>query len=136
MTNSILIGEVIYDVLNTSTEVQNYVGTRYWPIVAPWTKPEDIKYPFVVYTRNSVNSTSLSKDGYYGDSVLFQIDIISSKYDESVYLANIVRGLFDNQHLISHDMDINSIKLVGIKESYSQDSFIQTLSFSCSIENV
>lgn len=136
MTNSILIGEVIYDVLNTSNEVKNYVGTRYWPIVAPWTKPEDIKYPFIVYTRNSVSSTSLSKDGYYGDSVSFQIDIISSKYDESVYLANIVRGLFEGKHIVSHDMDISDIRMISIKESFSQDSFIQTISFSCTIENV
>lgn len=136
MTNSILIGEVIYDVLSTSNEVQNYVGTRYWPIVAPWTKPEDIKYPFIVYTRNSVAATSLSKDGYYSDNVSFQIDVISSKYDESVYLANTVRGLFEDKHIVSHDMDISDIRMISIKESYSQDSFIQTLSFSCTIENV
>lgn len=136
MTNSILIGQVIYEVLNDSADVQGYVESRYWPIVAPWTKPEDVKYPFIVYTRNSVVATSLSKDGYYSDNVSFQIDVISSKYDESVYLANIVRGLFEGKHIVLHDMDISDIRMISIKESFSQDSFIQTISFSCTIENV
>lgn len=136
MTNSILIGEVIYEVINSSADVLEYIDDRLWPVVAPWTKPEDIHYPFVVYTRNNVSAAGLSKDCYSSDSVSFQIDVISSNYTDGLYIANIIRSLFEGKYIESHGMGIDNIQMNGIKESFSSDSFIQTLSFSCDITNL
>ena len=136
MTDSLLINEFIYDRINSSEEVQDYIDGRLWPIVAPWTRPEDVHYPFIVYTRNSVNVSSITKDCYPVDSVQFQIDIISSKYNESVSLANIIRGLFDGRYFETEKMAIGEIKMTAAKESFNDESFIQTLTFTADVMNV
>ena len=50
------------------------------------------KYPFIVYKRNNVIS-STSKDGSYEDTVDIGITIVTMKYAEGIEIANKVREI-------------------------------------------
>lgn len=137
MINTILIGELIYDTLDNSSELSSYVGERIWPLVAPYTKPEDVIYPFIVYSKTNISSYTLDKDGWYNDTVDFQIVVESEKYLESIEIANIIRQLFEEQRVIDEGLNIilDEVKMTNISENFTDDTFIQTLFFRGYVEN-
>ena len=137
MINTILIGELIYDTLDNSSELSSYVGERIWPLVAPYTKPEDVIYPFIVYSKTNISSYTLDKDGWYNDTVDFQIVVESEKYLESIEIANLIRQLFEDQRVIDEGLNIilDEVKMTNISENFTDDTFIQTLYFRGYVEN-
>ena len=137
MINTILIGELIYNTLDNSSELSSYVGERIWPLVAPYTKPEDVIYPFIVYSKTNISSYTLDKDGWYNDTVDFQIVVESEKYLESIEIANLIRQLFEDQRVIDEGLNIilDEVKMTNISENFTDDTFIQTLFFRGYVEN-
>jgi len=137
MINTILIGELIYDTLDNSSELSSYVGERIWPLVAPYTKPEDVIYPFIVFSKTNISSYTLDKDGWYNDTVDFQIVVESEKYLESIEIANLIRQLFEDQRVIDEGLNIilDEVKMTNISENFTDDTFIQTLFFRGYVEN-
>lgn len=129
MVNSILIGKLIYKLLHNDTNITNYVGKQIYPLVAEF----DTKFPFITYTRDSVNSISC-KDGYYEDNVTFSINIVSSNYLESLEIANIVRQIFEKNKIISDDITLFNVTLSSINEEYNNDAYVQTLTFNCTAQ--
>ena len=127
MINSILIGKTIYNLLNNSEELKQYVGNKIYPLVAD----NDVSYPFIVYSRTGVTNT-ICKDGYYEDDVNFSIIVVSNKYIDSLDIANIVRGIFNKQKL---DKNIYNVSLDDIDENFTNDAYIQQLYFSCKVNN-
>lgn len=79
----IKIGETVYNILSTDTDVTAIVGTKIFPLVA------DIgtTFPFIVYKKNSY-VPEYSKDGITKKSAVVEIIIASDKYIESVELAD------------------------------------------------
>lgn len=138
MINTILIGELIYNTLSTSTSISESVSTRIWPLIAPYTKPEDVIYPFIVFSRTNISSKTYTKDGWYGDNVSFQIIVESDKYVQSAQLANSVRSLFEDQEITdtTNNIVLYDIKLTNISENFTEDTFIQTLFFNGNVENI
>lgn len=135
MTDSILIGKIIDNVLRSN--LTSYVSDRIWPLVAPYTKPEDMVCPFIIYTKRIVNARTLSKDGYVQDDVNFQIDVVSATYGPGATLANEVRKLFEDHHFSANNMVVDNIHLINISEDFSlqNSKYIQTLTFECSVNN-
>ena len=129
MVNSILIGKLIYKLLHNDNNITNYVGTQIYPLVAEF----DTKFPFITYTRDSVNSISC-KDGYYEDNVTFSINIVSSNYLESLEIANIVRQIFEKNKIINDDITLFNVTLSSINEEYNNDAYVQTLTFNCTAQ--
>lgn len=148
MTDAILISELIYSVLTSSNDLCEYISDkttknnvvtysnhRVWPLVAPYTKPEDIIYPFVIFTKTNISSVGMSKDGYYSDLVTFQISVESPIYLDTLYIANIIRHLFENQHIVYNTLLLSDIRMTNIVEMFTSETFIQTLTFNCDVEN-
>lgn len=129
MTNSILIGKVIYNTLIEDDVIQSYVGSRVFPLVAE----QSTTFPFIVYYRNGVQNTNYTKDGYSEDSVEFTVIAVSNKYDSSLMIANQIRKVLEKKKITSEDMVITNIRLVDIDESWSDNSYIQTLNFLCTV---
>ena len=92
MTNSLLIGKLIYSKLN-----QELQTTNIYPIVAE----NGTTYPYIVYKRTDLSNTTFSKDGICEDSCGYSITIISDKYAEGVELANEVRRIMEKPKLVS-----------------------------------
>ena len=129
MTNSILIGKDIYEKLMGDATIQSYVEGRIFPLVAE----QSTKFPFIVYWRNEIQNVNYTKDGYNEDLVEFTVVAASDKYNVSLRLANQIRKVLEVRKIASEDMIISNIRLVGIDESWSENTYIQTLNFTCTV---
>ncbi len=130
MVNSLLIGKLIYNNLSDISEVTDRVGGNIYPIVAP----DQTTFPFIVYTRTNAYVNITTKDGYMGDVVTFQISVASDTYIESCEIANEVRNGFENCQISSEDLLLYNIRMTNCSETFSDDTYIQTLYFECTAE--
>lgn len=127
MSNSILIGTIIKEILSKSIELTDYIDDKIFPIVAL----EGTTYPFVTYSRTNVYPNEGTKDGWCGDAVSFEIQVESKDYDESCIIANIIRGLFENCDYSNSNLSIYNTRMTSISEVFGNDNYIQTLDFEC-----
>ena len=126
MTNSLLIGKLIYAKLNQALHTD-----KIFPIVAE----NGTTYPYIVYKRTNLNSSVFSKDGLCEDTCDYSITIVSDKYDEGVELANEVRKTMEKPNLVSNDLAINNNRLISANEVWANDAYLQELNFNCKINN-
>lgn len=129
MTDSIKIGKYIYYALTENTAVGNYVGFKVFPVIAE----EGTNFPFIIYQRNNIFTSEFSKDGYSEDTVEFSIMVASTQYEESCDIANEVRKVLEKKYKVFDNMEINDCRMVGISEIYSENAYVQSLSFQCVI---
>jgi hypothetical protein len=131
MTNSILIGKVIYKLLREDQELQGYIGSRIFPLVAE----NDTIYPFITYSRESIFPSNLTKDGIHEDTCTFSILIVSSEYMETLEIANICRRIFEKRKINSDSMILSNVQMSDISEDYSDNAYTQKLVFTCKVIN-
>ena len=127
MIDSINLGKYIYSTLTSSNDLKAIVGTRIYPLVAD----NDVKFPFIVYKRNSLESNGC-KDGYYKDQAEYEINIITERYAQGIEIANLVRELLERQQAIYNEMEISDTVLMFATEDYN-DGFVQRLQFRMNI---
>lgn len=130
MTNSILIGKIIYSKLSSSETLTQMLGeeNKIFPIIAD----NDARYPFVVYKRLSVSSLQ-SKDGFHEDVVSFEITVVANNYVGSLNIANEIRKILEKKKIESDIMNIYNNKIQNISEDYLGDAYVQKLTFTCNI---
>lgn len=129
MINSIYISKTIYKLLSENEELAKYIDGKIYPLVAE----NSTTFPFIIYYRDSLNCTKLTKDGYNSDNATFIISVVSNKYIESLEIANIVRKIFSKNVISGDDIEISNIEL-EVDEDWN-NAYIQTLTFNCTIEN-
>ena len=130
MNNSLYIGEVVYSLLSTITET----GTRCYPIIAE----NSTSMPFLVYQRDTLIRTSLTKDGYGDDEVQVSVKVIATGYKEALDIAQQVRTKLTLNNYSHTDNNNNvvmrvSSKLIAAYESFEENCYIQTLTFDMSV---
>lgn len=125
--STIKVGKLIYACITQDTNLSKTLGTNVFPLAAP----ADTTFPFVVYTRNNAYSSNHTKDGWLTDDASFQITVVSDKYDQSVDIADAIRGLLENCRLSSNDLSIENIRLTSSNEMFNEDEYIQNLYFEC-----
>lgn len=126
MTNSLLIGKLIYQLLSENLDTE-----KIYPLVAE----NGTTYPYIVYYRTNVSIQGISKDGYCEDTCNYTVATISDKYNESVEIANQIRGILEKKRIVTNDLVIFDNKLVGATERFNKDAYIQELYFECKINN-
>ena len=129
MTNSILIGKVIYSKLISNQLIADIVNDRVFPVIAEQTTT----FPFIIYYRVSISNNLYNKDGSVEDTVVFSITVVSTNYNESAELANEIRKIFDKKQITNDIMRITDSRLIEIDESYEDNSYVQKLTFSCTV---
>lgn len=131
MTNSILLGKAIFKLLSESRELQEVKidPKKIMPLIAD----NDISFPFITYSRDSIYPSSLTKDGIHEDTCTFSIFIVSQKYIESLEIANICRGIFEKRKLESEGLILEYVQLSSVTEEYQDNSYVQNLSFQCKV---
>jgi len=104
-----MIGKVIYGKLSQESTVVAIVGQKIYPDLTP----QDVQYPFCVYTI--VNSTPVDfKDGQSNlEEVQFQIDCYTQSYDTTQELANNVRNSLDRFTGSVNGIDVQTIKYMS-----------------------
>lgn len=125
MTNSLLIGETLTNLLLSDDNLSPLIGNRIYPLVAP----EGTNFPFIIYKRESLRSNGC-KDGYYEDTVQFSITIVCTRYAESVEIAQKVRKTLERSNIA----DMYDVHITSATEEYVEDSYVQTLNFITEIQ--
>lgn len=131
MSDILLIGKCITAALEADINLSAKVGKRIYPIVAP----DNTKFPFIVYTRSNAYSATHSKDGFLGDKASFQIIVASDTYTESVDIANDARKILENHDISEDGLIIDEVHMASAAESFSDDTYIQTLYFECDAQD-
>lgn len=134
MTNAINLSRGLFYIMSNDSNLTNMVDSKYMkPLVADNGTP----YPFIVYTREGVNPTNGTKDGYIGDYVQFRIDIVSDRYTNALDIAQRVRELFERPIVSMPEQHLQLVNctMSGINESWDSDAYIQQLRFTATARN-
>jgi hypothetical protein len=104
-----MIGKVIYGRLSEEPTVIAIVGQKIYPDLTP----QDVQYPFCVYTI--VNSLPVDyKDGQSNlEEVQFQIDCYTQSYDTTQELANNIRNSLDRFVGTINGVEVQTIKYIS-----------------------
>lgn len=129
MKNSLLIGKKIKTILSSNSELNSKVNGQIYPLLAN----QSTKYPFIVYSRDSVTA-DYCKDGNFQDNVGVTIITVSDNYEESVDIANLVRESFELLTFKDDDIYIAESYLVSVTESTQEDAYIQRINFNLNIQ--
>lgn len=130
MVNSIFIGKVIYSELIKNQNLTKFVDNRIFPLIAEQTT----NYPFVIYYRDSIVNKTFTKDGYCQDTVNFSVNCVATDYSEVLEIANEVRKTLEKQKIVNEYMTIFNCRINTIDESFTDNAYVQMLSFTCTVE--
>lgn len=127
MINTLDIGKYIHSVL---TDASSGITCKCNPLVAD----NDTKYPFIVYRRmNLVSSTC--KDGVYEDEVVMEIIVVSNKYSETVEIATKIRKRLERQRVIFDNLEINDGNIIMATEEFTSNAYVQRMQFQFKVKN-
>lgn len=132
MSHAIKIGKLIHSALLSDNDIYSVVNNRVFPLRVD----EGTQYPFIFYTRVNLYPETGDKDGWYDDTVQFQISVESDDYDESCDIADLVRDLFENNVMSNSELQLYNIHVMSVSEEFGNDDYIQTIIFECSCENL
>lgn len=118
MINSLLVGEVIHNILTNDAEVLKYVKSEN---IFPLVSDEGTSFPFIVFGRDGIQVNYQSKDGPLEDYVTIHFYICATEYSESCYIANAVRNALEMKHGRSEDINITQIHLENASEAAEYD---------------
>jgi hypothetical protein len=131
---SILIWEYLRPVLEASSDLTSYVNKdNIFQLAAL----EGTPYPFVILRRDSViPQYSKHLPGLTGviNTISLSVSVWSDNYNESIYIANIVRSLLENYSYENDDIKIYHIELSSVNEYFNNNAFEQRLTFNVTVE--
>lgn len=103
------IGKAVYAILTGDATVSGLVSTRVYPVRAP----QDVSYPYVVYTPTNTTPTD-TKDGVSPlDVIGVQVDVYDDNYDDMVTLAGAIRNALDRYSGTAGGQAVQRIRLVS-----------------------
>ena len=104
-----MIGKLIYNRLTTDANITAYIGTKVYPDITP----QDVQYPFVVYTIT--NSLPVDyKDGQSNlEEINLQIDVYTQSYDDTQEIANLIRNRLDRFVGSAEGVEVQTIKYIS-----------------------
>ena len=114
----------IYQLLSNDSLLTSMVGKKIYPLVAE----ESVTYPFVIFTKESVNG-NYTKDFLQYDTVTISVAIAANNYYETVNIAERVRAILENHR----DSYFLSVLLDNVTEEFLEDAYVQQLQFSAKI---
>ena len=131
MDNSLKIGQYILEVLKDNKELMSLLGeNKIWPIVAR----QDTLLPYITYTRDASNIQYAKITGH-DNSILFTYRVFSEDYDKGLNIVNLLRNILERRTInFPNEIIINDIKVQSVYESFSDDVFCQTITFSAMVE--
>ena len=129
MLDTLEIGKYINNILSSNVDLQN-LGVKVYPLIAD----NDAKFPFIVYRRTGLTSSS-TKDGIYQDTVTIEIKIVTDKYSTGIQIANIVRNLIQVPYARYGAMEIDDVAINFANEEFTENAFIQNMKFILQIQD-
>lgn len=134
MDNTLKIWEYLLPTLTSNEELTNIIPVDH---INPLGQPEETKYPFIIYRRDSLVPTytkHLPGVGGWTNNITISVSIYSDNYNETLYAANIIRNAFEGLSGQNEDIKIHAIELANSYETLSNGVFQQNLSFNITAE--
>lgn len=123
---SLQIGKAIYHILSNDTDIVDRVQNKIYPLIAD----VDTTFPFIVYKRTGITPAT-SKDRFiYDEDVYVEVVVASDSYQESIEIADLVKSALQFKKGLYNDITVKDILLTDADEDYTQDTFIQILTFN------
>lgn len=139
MDNSILAGKHIYRFMVENEELSALVDSdKIYPLrvelrLDPTTgKEQEITFPFIIYSRTSLEP-SYTKNFLTENVLKYTVIVVSDDYDNSLEVANAVRHALEGKAYRDEYMNICPIKLESIYEETMEDTILQRMEFSFSV---
>lgn len=124
--NSILtVNKWINQKLTSDSKLKKLVGNQIFPLVVE----EGGHFPFVVYTRRSVN-IDYCNDGVAGESGNILISVVAKNYIETIDIMQRVREILEP----SCDDYVSRVSVTAMEEGYYNNCFVQTMTFKIDIQ--
>ncbi len=117
------IGNDIRKILMTDADVQQAVGNKIFPIVAP----ENTDGDFILYTREAYGK-EYAKQGLYEDNCQEEILIVSEHYDNSTDIAEKVDKALSGRHTLDCGATI-TMTVATSNESFQDNKYVQRIVF-------
>lgn len=121
---AVKLGKALYIILSGNTVVYNYVGTKIYPLVIP----ENTTLPCIVYERSA--DIEYTKDGAGVSTSGIDVTILSEDYSETIDISQAVYDVLNDYSGVVLGITIINCRCSGIYESYSENAFIQKLTFT------
>lgn len=123
---------------NKSLEVGYAINSLLSPIceVYPIVADKGAKFPFMVYRRTALgeqNTKDLKVLGYL-ETATVEIVIASTKYIDSIQLAQRAKDILERTRGTVEGIKIHNIKVINAIESWANDTYLQTLMTQIEIE--
>lgn len=130
MRNSILFSKIIYKKLKSSESLKQLVNNKIYPLVAE----NSATFPFIVYYKENITSTTDTKDFLIEDDVEFSVIVVSDDYNNSLEIADAARKALEFKSYSDESLSAYSCKMIDYSESYIENAYVQALKFSCTIQ--
>ena len=131
MDNTLLIWKYLKPLLTQNQELTKYINAAYmYPCAAVLT---DTHYPFLIYRRESITpeyTKHIPNASGWVNNISISVTVVSDNYDESAYIANLVRNILENARIRNDEIKIMDIELASSYESYNDDAYQQNLIFN------
>lgn len=114
----------IYQLLISDSGLTELVDDKIYPLVAE----ESVSYPFVIFTKESVNGV-YNKDFLAYDEVTISVVVAANNYFQTVQIAEKIRCILENHR----DSYFINVLLESVTEEFLEDAYIQQLQFSAKI---
>lgn len=125
MINGISINKYIYNKLTACSALTSIVGEQIYPIIVE----ENGKFPFLVFTRRSVN-VNYDNDGRAREHCMVVFSAVAKDYTTTVSILEAVRNLFE----LHGDNDVNYCKVISMEEGYYNNCYVQVLTLDFELE--
>ena len=126
MNNSIItVNQWVFKKLSTDAKLKALVGKQIYPIVVE----ENGKFPFIVFTRRSVN-VSYDNDGVSTESGQVVISVVAKNYKETIAIVQRVREILEP----TIDDYCYRANITSMDEGFYNNCFVQTITFQITVK--
>lgn len=116
--------------MTENADITKAVEKKIYPIA---TKSE-VKFPFIVYERNSV-TPAYDKIGPAATDIYVTIYVLSESYGESESIAEMVIAALDKVQAQYDEYDVENAILTDVSEDYVNQTFVQQIKFKFTIKS-
>ena len=127
------IGDVIGSILSNDTDVTDIVSTRIFPFMAI----EDIPYPYIVYTIESVEPTSSKDCSNALDTYTVNVELYSETLAELEDLGNKTRAILNRNKGTIETINVQSINFTAEDYGYADEDrvYLKIQAYSIRVVN-
>lgn len=124
---SISSGLVVYKLLSEDREVSGMV-TKIFPVAT-----DKAECPYVVFRAKESEQQRVKNPIKPDDTVLLEVCCCAKEYEESVALAEAVRGALDRRRGETEGVTMRSCLFTDREETYEDDAYVQVLTFEIKV---